>query len=62
MFYTLYFIDLAIVGPIIFQSVILWSAPFWAGAPIIAGIAGFLLSYVMLPPAQPAEEKDQSVV
>jgi hypothetical protein len=62
MFYTLYFVDLAIVGPIIFQSGILWSAPFWAGAPVIAGITGFLLSYVMLPPAQPAEEKDKPVV
>ncbi len=58
MFYTLYFVDLAIVGPIIFRSGILWSAPFWAGAPIIAGITGFLLSYVMLPPAQVVEERN----
>lgn len=55
MFYTLYLIDLAIVGPIIFHSGILWSAPFWAGTPIIAGIAGFLLSFVMLPPTQDAD-------
>ncbi len=33
--------------------------PFWAGAPVIAGIAGFLLSFVMIPPAQVAEEKDK---
>ena len=62
MFYTLYLVDLAIVGPIIFQSGILWSAPFWAGTPVIAGITGFLLSFVMLPPAQTVEEKDKPVV
>ena len=59
MFYTLYLIDLAIVGPIIFHSGILWSAPFWAGTPIISGIAGFLLSFVMLPPAQDADESNK---
>jgi hypothetical protein len=59
MFYTLYFVDLAIVGPIFFQSGIIWSTPFWAGAPVIAGITGFLLSYVMIPPAQVVEEPDR---
>lgn len=59
MFFILYFIDLSIVGPLaVFQSGIIWSVPFWAGAPVLAGIAGFLLSYVMLPPANPAEEKN----
>jgi hypothetical protein len=62
VFYTLYFVDLAIVGPIIFQGGILWSAPFWAGAPVIAGITGFLLSYVMLPPVQVVEEKEKPMV
>jgi len=62
IFYTLYFVDLAVVGPIIFQSGILWTAPFWAGAPVIAGITGFLLSYVMLPPAQVVEERNKPVV
>ena len=61
MFYALYFIDLQIVGPAIFQSGILWSVPFWAGAPVIAGIAGFLLSFVMIPPAQVVEEKDKPI-
>ena len=61
MFYALYFIDLQIVGPTIFQSGILWSVPFWAGAPVIAGIAGFLLSFVMIPPAQVVEEKDKLI-
>ncbi len=62
MSYTLYFVDLAIVGPIKFQGGILWSAPFWAGAPVIAGITGFLLSFAMLPPLYVAEEKDKPVV
>jgi hypothetical protein len=61
LFYTLYFVDLAIVGPIIFQGGILWSAPFWAGAPVIAGITGFLLSFVMTPPARVAEEEDKPI-
>jgi hypothetical protein len=62
MFYTLYLVDLAIVGPIMFQSSILWSAPFWAGTPVIAGITGFLLSFVMLPPAQTVEEKNKPML
>jgi hypothetical protein len=61
MFYALYFIDLQIVGSAIFQSGILWSVPFWAGAPVIAGIAGLLLSFVMIPPAQIVEEKDKRI-
>ncbi len=61
MFYALYFVDLAIVGPIIFQGGIIWSVPFWAGAPVIAGITGFLLSYVMIPHARVAEEKDEPI-
>jgi hypothetical protein len=61
MLYILYFIDLTIVGPINFNSGILWSVPFWTGTPVIAGIAGFLLSYVMIPPAQVAEDKDGPV-
>lgn len=59
MFYILYFIDLSIVGPsTVFQSGIVWSVPFWAGAPVLAGIVGFLLSYIMIPPAYPAAEKE----
>lgn len=59
LFYILYFVDLAIVGPLIFHSSILWSVPFWAGTPVIAGIAGFLLSYVMIPPVQAGEENQK---
>ncbi len=50
--YIIYFLDLMVAGPIFYHSGIVWSVPFWAGAPVIAGIAGFLLSFVMIPPAQ----------
>jgi hypothetical protein len=55
IFYLLYFINLEIVGPFISGNHITWSIPFWAGAPVIAGLTSFLLSYVLLPPAKPAE-------
>ena len=58
MFYILYFIDLAIVGPVLYESGIQWSAPFWAGAPVIAGFVGLLLSFVLLPPQGASEEED----
>jgi hypothetical protein len=58
LFYMLYFVDLAIVGPLFYNGAIVWSVPFWAGAPVIAGITGFLLSYVMIPPAYSVEGKD----
>ncbi|GHO70805.1 hypothetical protein KSC_096970 [Ktedonobacter sp. SOSP1-52] len=57
MFYILYFIDLSIVGPIAYESGIQWSAPFWAGAPVIAGFVGLLLSFVLLPPQGAPEEE-----
>ncbi|HKF37886.1 MAG TPA: hypothetical protein VKB35_13410, partial [Ktedonobacteraceae bacterium] len=57
IFYLFYFINLDIVGPFISGNHIIWSIPFWTGAPVIAGITGFLLSYVMLPPAKPAMTK-----
>jgi hypothetical protein len=60
VFYVLYFADLAIVGPALFGSGIIWTVPFWAGTPVIAGLAGFLLSYVMIPPVQPDEEKGET--
>ena len=62
LFFIVYFIDLSIVGPILFDTGILWTLPFWAGAPVIAGIAGFLLSYVMIPPAPPVEEQERTIV
>ena len=57
IFYGIYFVNLAIVGPIFFHSGIIWSVPFWTGAPVVAGITGFLLSYVMIPPGRTAEEE-----
>ncbi len=60
IFYLLYFADLALVGPTLFHSEIIWTVPFWAGTPVIAGIAGFLLSYVMIPPVQPGEEREET--
>ncbi|HEY0757095.1 MAG TPA: hypothetical protein VGD98_24290 [Ktedonobacteraceae bacterium] len=58
VFYILYFVDLMIVGPLLFGSGIIWSAPFWAGAPVIAGVVGFLLSYIMIPPVMaPADQE-----
>src|SRR5258707_875161 len=56
--YIVYFVDLLIVPRIFSNSGIIWSVPFWAGAPVIAGIVGFLLSYVMIPPVSQLEEKD----
>lgn len=60
LFYLCYFADLALVGPVLFHSDITWTVPFWAGTPVIAGLAGFLLSYVMIPPVQPAEEREET--
>jgi len=59
LLYIVYFLNLAIVGPLLFSGGITWTIPFWAGAPVIAGIAGFLLSYVLLPPVLPVEELKQ---
>jgi hypothetical protein len=59
IFYGLYFIDLAITGPIFFHSSIIWSVPFWTGAPVIAGITGSLLSYVMIPPGRITDKEEE---
>jgi len=58
-FYLFYFINLDIVGPLISGNHIVWPIPFWAGAPVIAGITGFLLSYVMIPPEKPAKATEK---
>ncbi len=44
VYYVLYFATLAIGGEI------WWSIHIWAGAIVIAGIAGWLISYAFLPP------------
>ena len=33
-----------------------WSVPLWSGAIVLAGIAGWLLSWLLLPPPVPADE------
>ena len=51
--YLLYFANLAIVGPALYGSGITWSVHFWTGSIVIAGLAGWLLSFAMVPPARP---------
>lgn len=54
--YIVYFLDLMIAGPIFYHTGIVWTSPFWTGAPVVAGIASFLLSFVMIPPSGSPEE------
>jgi hypothetical protein len=51
--YLSYFVNLAIVGPGLYGNGITWSVHFWTGSIVIAGIVGWLLSYVVIPPATP---------
>jgi hypothetical protein len=55
--YIVYFLDLTIAGPLFWHTGIVWTAPFWAGAPVVAGITGFLLSFVMIPPTGEQEKQ-----
>ena len=48
--YGLYFVVLAVT------SGVWWSIPFWSGAIVLAGIVGWLLSVLMIPPRRPIEE------
>src|SRR2546421_432396 len=57
--YLFYFLNLAIVEPLRFQSRITWSVHFWAGSIVLAGIVGFLLSYGMFPPLTPMEKQEE---
>jgi hypothetical protein len=57
--YLFYFLNLAIVEPLRFQSGISWSVHFWAGSIVLAGITGFLLSYVVFPPLTPMEKQEE---
>lgn len=57
--YLCYFLNLAIVEPLRFQSRITWSVHFWAGSIVLAGIVGFLLSYAMFPPLTPMEKQEE---
>jgi hypothetical protein len=51
LWYLLYFLTL------ISTTGITWTVHLWLGSTIVAGIAGWLLSYLLLPPALPAEPK-----
>lgn len=59
IFYLCYFLNLAIVGPLYFQSGISWSVHFWAGSIVLAGLVGFLLSYLVFPPRTPGQKREE---
>jgi hypothetical protein len=47
---------LSILGYSFFDRGLWWKVHMWLGVPFTAGIAGYFLSFVMLPPAIPIEE------
>jgi hypothetical protein len=47
VFYSLYFLALQMVGGI------WWPIHLWAGGIALAGVTGWLMSYLILPPALP---------
>jgi hypothetical protein len=47
----MYFLGLAVIKGVS------WSIHLWAGSIVMAGIIGLMLSYVLVPPQQPIEEK-----
>jgi hypothetical protein len=49
--YTLYFLAVLLFG-----GGIWWTIHLWTGAVVLAGIAGWLLSYLVVPPAWPDEQ------
>ncbi|HLQ30028.1 MAG TPA: hypothetical protein VK140_12425 [Ktedonobacteraceae bacterium] len=49
--YLLYFLTL------IFTTGIFWTIHLWLGSTVVAGIAGWLLSYILVPPQIPAGEQ-----
>ena len=51
LWYLLYFLTL------ISTTGITWTVHLWLGSTVVAGIAGWLLSYLLVPPALPAEQK-----
>lgn len=53
LFYALYFLSLALSGGI------WWTVPLWAGATVMAGITGWLLSYAFLPPQEGAASRQK---
>ncbi len=49
VYYCLYFLLLLVTEGLG------WSVHLWAGSIVLAGIVGWLLSYILVPPAQPSE-------
>lgn len=49
LLYALYFLTLVLSGGI------WWSVPLWSGGIVLAGVAGLLTSFLVLPPAMPVE-------
>lgn len=52
-----YLAGLSILGYALFQRGLWWKVHMWLGVPFTAGIAGYLLSYVMVPPAIPQDKE-----
>lgn len=46
IFYALYFVTLALTGGI------WWTIHLWAGAIVLAGVVGWLMTYAFVPPTQ----------
>lgn len=53
LLYTLYFLALMLTKGI------WWSVHLWTGSIVLAGIVGLLMSYLVAPPPDPAEQRDQ---
>lgn len=56
IFYALYFAALALTGGI------WWAVHLWTGDILLAGISGWLLSYLMVPPAMPRTRPGEAQV
>jgi hypothetical protein len=52
-----YLAGLSILGYSIFQRGLWWKVHMWLGVPFTAGIAGYLMSFVMVPPAISQDEE-----
>lgn len=48
---AVYFLGLAVIHGIA------WSVNLWAGSIVLSGVVGLLLSYMLVPPQLPAEQK-----
>jgi hypothetical protein len=48
--FSLYFLMLSLLGGV------WWPVPLWTGAIVLSGVVGWLVSYLMVPPAFPAKE------